>query len=84
MVESYIKRLEALEKIAESFRGVEKCFAIQAGREIRVSVLPDEITDSQATFLARDIAKRIESERTYPGEILVTVIRETRHTATAR
>ena len=84
MVESYIKRLEALEKIAESFNGVEKCFAIQAGREIRVSVLPDEVTDSQATFLARDIAKRIESERTYPGEILVTVIRETRHVATAR
>ena len=84
MVESYIKRLEALEKIAESFNGVEKCFAIQAGREIRVSVLPEEVTDSQATFLARDIAKRIESERTYPGEILVTVIRETRHVATAR
>ncbi len=84
MVESYIKRLEALEKIAESFDGVEKCYAIQAGREIRVSVLPDEISDSQATFLARDIAKRIESERTYPGEILVTVIRETRHVATAR
>ncbi len=84
MVESYIKRLEALEKIAESFKGVEKCFAIQAGREIRVSVLPDEVNDSQATFLARDIAKRIESERTYPGEILVTVIRETRHVATAR
>ncbi|MEE9274698.1 MAG: ribonuclease Y, partial [bacterium] len=83
MVESYIKRLEALEKIAESFKGVEKCFAIQAGREIRVAVVPDEISDAQATFLARDIAKRIESERTYPGEILVTVIRETRHTATA-
>ncbi|MDA0999819.1 MAG: ribonuclease Y [bacterium] len=84
MVESYIKRLEALEKIGESFKGVEKCFAIQAGREIRVAVLPDEISDAQATFLARDIAKRIETERTYPGEILVTVIRETRHTATAR
>ncbi|MBI2178822.1 MAG: ribonuclease Y [Candidatus Tectomicrobia bacterium] len=84
MVQSYIKRLEALEKIAESFKGVEKCYAIQAGREIRVAVLPDQISDSQASFLARDIAKRIESERTYPGEILVTVIRETRHTATAR
>jgi ribonuclease Y len=84
MVQSYIKRLEALEKIAESFKGVEKCYAIQAGREIRVAVLPDQITDSQASFLARDIAKRIESERTYPGEILVTVIRETRYTATAR
>ena len=84
MVQSYIKRLEALEKIAESFKGVEKCYAIQAGREIRVAVMPDQISDSQASFLARDIAKRIESERTYPGEILVTVIRETRHTATAR
>ncbi len=84
MVQSYIKRLEALESIAESFKGVEKCYAIQAGREIRVAVMPDEITDAQASFLARDIAKRIEEERTYPGEILVTVIRETRHIATAR
>jgi ribonuclease Y len=84
MVQSYIKRLEALENIAESFKGVEKCYAIQAGREIRVAVTPDEITDAQASFLARDIAKRIEEERTYPGEILVTVIRETRHSATAR
>jgi len=84
MVQSYIKRLEALENIAESFKGVEKCYAIQAGREIRVAVTPDEITDAQASFLARDIAKRIEEERTYPGEIMVTVIRETRHTATAR
>ncbi len=84
MVQSYIKRLEALESIAESFKGVEKCYAIQAGREIRVAVTPDEITDAQASFLARDIAKRIEEERTYPGEILVTVIRETRHVATAR
>lgn len=84
MVESYIKRLEALEQIGESFKGVEKCFAIQAGREIRVAVVPEDVSDAQATFLARDIAKRIEAERTYPGEILVTVIRETRHTATAR
>ncbi len=84
MVQSYIKRLEALESIAESFKGVEKCYAIQAGREIRVAVTPDEITDAQASFLARDIAKRIEEERTYPGQILVTVIRETRHSATAR
>ena len=84
MVQSYIKRLEALESIAESFKGVEKCYAIQAGREIRVAVMPDEITDAQASFLARDIAKRIQEERTYPGEILVTVIRETRHTAMAR
>ncbi len=84
MVQSYIKRLEALESIAESFKGVEKCYAIQAGREIRVAVVPEEINDSQASYLARDIAKRIQEERTYPGEVLVTVIRETRHTATAR
>ena len=84
MVQSYIKRLEALESIAESFKGVDKCYAIQAGREIRVAVMPDVVNDAQASFLARDIAKRIEEERTYPGEILVTVIRETRHTASAR
>ncbi len=84
MMESYIQRLEALESIAESFKGVEKCYAIQAGREIRVAVVPEEINDSQASYLARDIAKRIQEERTYPGKVLVTVIRETRHTATAR
>lgn len=83
IAESYVKRLEALEGIANSFKGVEKCYALQAGREIRVSVLPESVSDSQADFLARDIAKRIESEQTYPGEIIVTVIRETRHMATA-
>ena len=83
IAESYVKRLEALEAIANSFKGVEKCYALQAGREIRVSVLPESVSDSQADFLARDIAKRIESEQTYPGEIIVTVIRETRHMATA-
>ena len=83
IAESYVKRLEALEAIANSFKGVEKWYALQAGREIRVSVLPESVSDSQADFLARDIAKRIESEQTYPGEIIVTVIRETRHMATA-
>jgi ribonucrease Y len=75
---TYIKRLEKLESIANSFEGVEKSFAIQAGREIRIIVKPDAIDDSRAQILARDIAKRIEGELSYPGQIKVTVIRETR------
>ncbi|TME44892.1 MAG: ribonuclease Y, partial [Chloroflexi bacterium] len=75
---TYIKRLEKLESIANSFDGVEKSFAIQAGREIRIIVKPDAIDDSRAQILARDIAKRIEGELSYPGQIKVTVIRETR------
>src|SRR5438105_4412773 len=75
---TYIKRLEKLESIANSFDGVEKSFAIQAGREIRIIVKPDTIDDSRAQILARDIAKRIEGELSYPGQIKVTVIRETR------
>ena len=75
---TYIKRLEKLEGIANSFEGVEKSFAIQAGREIRIIVKPDTIDDSRAQILARDIAKRIEGELSYPGQIKVTVIRETR------
>src|SRR2546421_4918885 len=75
---TYIKRLEKLESIANSFEGVEKSFAIQAGREIRIIVKPDTIDDSPAQILARDIAKRIESEPSYPGQIKGTVIRETR------
>src|SRR2546427_2163885 len=75
---TYIKRLEKLESIANSFEGVEKSFAIQAGREIRIIVKPDTIDDSRAQILARDIAKRIEGELSYPGPIKVTVIRETR------
>jgi ribonuclease Y len=75
---TYIKRLEKLESIANSFEGVEKSFAIQAGREIRIIVKPDAIDDSRAQVLARDIAKRIEGELSYPGQIKVTVIRETR------
>jgi ribonuclease Y len=78
MLEAYIKRLEKLEEIAESFEGVEKTYAIQAGREIRVLVTPQKISDAETIFLAQDIAKRIEKELTYPGQIKVTVIRETR------
>jgi ribonucrease Y len=77
-LENYIKRLEKLEEISESFQGVEKSFAIQAGREIRIMVKPDEIDDLESIKVARDIRKRIESELDYPGHIKVTVIRETR------
>ena len=74
----YVKRLEKLEEIAASFRGVEKSYAIQAGREVRVIVKPDQIDDAKAMFLAKDIAKKIESELEYPGQIKVNVIREFR------
>jgi ribonuclease Y len=77
-LETYIKRLEKLESIANLFKGVDKSFAIQAGREIRVIVQPDKITDSEATAMARDIRKKIEEGMEYPGQIKVTVIRETR------
>ena len=77
-LESYIKRLEKLEEIANSFDGVEKTYAVQAGREIRIMVKPDTITDDDMTLLARDIVGRIEGEMEYPGQIKVTVIRETR------
>jgi len=77
-LETYIKRLEKLEEISESFEGVEKSFAIQAGREVRVMVQPDKIDDAEAFRLARDITKQIENELNYPGHIKVTVIRETR------
>lgn len=77
-LENYIRRLEKLEDISESFEGVEKSFAIQAGREVRIMVKPDQIDDAKATHIARDIRKRIESELEYPGHIKVTVIRETR------
>lgn len=77
-LENYIRRLEKLEAIADSFEGVEKSFAIQAGREIRIMVKPDKMSDAAATKVARDIVKRIEAELEYPGQIKVTVIRETR------
>jgi ribonuclease Y len=78
VLESYAKRLEELERICDSFEGVQKSFAVQAGREIRIIVDPGTVGDDRAALLARDIAKRIEQEMTYPGQIRVTVIRETR------
>ena len=77
-LEAYIKRLENLEAIADSFDGVEKSFAIQAGREVRIIVKPEKITDDQMTLLARDVSKRIEEEMDYPGQIKINIIRETR------
>ena len=77
-LETYIKRLEELEKIADSFEGVEKSFAIQAGREIRIIVKPDKISDDKMTLLARDVAKSVEDEMEYPGQIKINLIRETR------
>ena len=77
-IESYIKRLEKLEEIANSFDGVEKSFAIQAGREVRIMVCPDDVKDESMTLIARDIVKKIEDEMEYPGQIKVNVIRETR------
>ncbi len=77
-MDTYVKRLEDLQAIAESFIGVEKSFAVQAGREVRILVRPEEIDDLTATRLARDVVKKIEEQLTYPGQIKVTVIRETR------
>jgi ribonuclease Y len=77
-LELYIKRLEKLEEIANSFEGVERSFAIQAGREVRIMVKPDEVNESQTILTAREIVKRIESELDYPGQIKINVIRETR------
>jgi ribonuclease Y len=78
ILESYVKRLEKLEGIADSFKGVSKSFALQAGREIRIMVESDHVSDEEAVWLSKDIARRIESELEYPGQIKVTVIRETR------
>ena len=77
-LESYIKRLQKLEEIANTTEGVDKSYAIQAGREIRVVAKPDEVGDDSIALLARDISKKIESELEYPGQIKVNVIRETR------
>ena len=77
-LESYIKRLQKLEEIADNFKGVEKSFAIQAGRELRIVILPEDVNDDDMTLLARDIAKKIEEELEYPGQIKVNLIRETR------
>ncbi len=83
-IEAYVQRLESLEKIAAAREGVDKVFAMQAGREIRVMVAPDVVDDIEAQVLARDLAKQIEEELTYPGQIKVTVVRESRATETAR
>ncbi len=83
-LEAYIKRLEGLESIADSFDGVEKSFAIQAGREVRIIVKPEKINDDQMTVLARDVSKRIEEEMEYPGQIKVNIIREKRVTDYAK
>jgi ribonuclease Y len=83
-LEAYVKRLERLEQMALAREGVEKVFAMQAGREIRVMVSPDVVDDIEAQVLARDLAKQIEEELTYPGQIKVSVIRESRAVETAR
>jgi ribonuclease Y len=79
-----VRRLERLEQIAVEKEGVEKVFAMQAGREIRVMVKPEQVDDIQAQVIARDIAKQVEEELTYPGQIRVTVVRESRATEFAR
>jgi ribonuclease Y len=83
-VAEYIKRIEKLEELANSMKGVEQSYAIQAGREIRVIARSREVDDAQVDLLASDLAARIQSEMDYPGKIKITVIRETRATETAR
>jgi ribonuclease Y len=83
-IEAYVQRLERLEEIAGTHEGVDKVFAMQAGREVRVMVAPDVVDDIEAQVMARDIVKQIEEELTYPGQIKVTVVRESRATETAR
>ncbi|MDI6743840.1 MAG: ribonuclease Y [Thermodesulfovibrionales bacterium] len=83
-IENYLKRLENLEKMAMSYKGVEKCYAIQAGREIRIIVRPEDMTDDMSAVMSKDLAKKIESEMTYPGQIKVTVIRESRYVEYAK
>jgi ribonuclease Y len=83
-LESYVKRLHDVEKLARGYTGVEKAYAIQAGRELRVVVENSAITDEQAVLLSRDIARKIETEMTYPGQVRVCVIRETRATDYAK
>lgn len=83
-IENYLKRLAKLEELAMSFNGVDKCYAIQAGREIRIIVKPEEVSDELCTLISRDLAKKIEAELTYPGQIKVTVIRESRYVEYAK
>lgn len=84
VLESYVRRLDDLERISNSFHGVEKSFAVQAGREVRIFVEPGRVSDDEAVVLARDVARKIENEMTYPGQIKVTVIREMRASELAR
>ena len=83
-LETYTNRLKQLEDIANSFKGVEKSFAIQAGREVRVMVVPEQVSDADMVLIARDISKQIEAELEYPGQIKVNVIRESRVTDYAK
>ncbi|MFI3251369.1 MAG: ribonuclease Y, partial [Eubacteriales bacterium] len=83
-LENYIKRLERLEEITSSFHGVEKSYAIQAGREVRIMVRPDQVTEDRMVILAREIAKKIEDELEYPGQIRVHLLRETKATEYAK
>ena len=77
-LENYIKRLEKLEEVASSFEGVERCYAIQAGREVRIMVKPEVINDDKMVLLAREICNKIETDLEYPGQIKVNIIRESR------
>jgi ribonuclease Y len=83
-IENYLKRLEKLEQMALSYKGVDKCYAIQAGREIRIIVKPEDVSDDMSSMISRELAKKIESEMTYPGQIKVTVIRESRYVEYAK
>jgi len=83
-LESYMKRLNNLEQVAQGFPGIEKAYAIQAGREVRVIVIPEIVNDQRTSQLAKEIAEKIESELQYPGQIKVTVVRETRVTEYAK
>jgi len=84
MLSTYVKRLEQLEVIANSYQGVQKSFALQAGREIRIMVDAGKVNDDQAFWIAKDVSKRIENEMQFPGQIKVTVMRETRAVEFAR
>ncbi|MFN3740273.1 MAG: HDIG domain-containing metalloprotein, partial [Thermodesulfovibrionales bacterium] len=83
-IENYLKRLKQLEEMAMSFKGVQACYAMQAGREIRIIVKPEELSDEECAMIARDLSRKIESQMSYPGQIKVTVIRETRYVDYAR
>ena len=84
VLENYVKRLEKLENLAGEFKGVDKAYAIQAGRELRILVESAKVSDEEALWMARDVAKKVEGELTYPGQIKVTIIRETRAVEYAR